>query len=255
MKVVVIGGSGLIGTKLVKKLRKQGRETVAASPSTGVNTITGAGLADALVGAEVVVDVTNAPVFDDETVRQFFETSTRHILAAETAAGVSHHVLLSIVGADRLQDSGYMRAKTAQEAMIKTATVPFTILHATQFFEFLGTIADANTVSDTIHIPPVSVQPVAADDVAAALAEIAFGSPANGIIELAGPEQFRFDELVRQFMSAVQDARLVSTDNQARYFGATLDARSLIPGENAQIGSTAFANWLASHPDLLRGNG
>ncbi len=233
MKIVVIGGSGLIGSKLVKRLREQGYETVAASPSTGVNTISGEGMADALANARVVVDVSNAPVFDDEAVMHFFETSTRHILAAETAAGVGHHVLLSIVGADRLRESGYMCAKVAQEELVKTAGVPFTIVRSTQFFEFLGAITDANTVDDTVHLPDAMIQPIAADDVAAALADVALGEPANGIMEIAGPEQFRFEKMARQLLDARSDPRPVVMDNDARYFGAKLETRSLIPGEDA----------------------
>lgn len=244
MKIVVLGGSGRIGARLVENLSKRGCEAVPASPSSGVDTMTGEGLAGTLANAQVVVDVTNAPASDDAAVMRFFETSTRHILAAETAAHVGHHVLLSVIGADRMQDSGYMRAKVAQESLVKTAAVPFTILRATQFFEFLGVIANANTERENVRLPAALVQPVAAGDVAAALADIVVGSPTNGTVELAGPEQFRLDELVSEYLSAVRDPRQVSTDNQARYFGAELDARTLMPGENAQIGSTRFANWL-----------
>ena len=247
MKIVVIGGSGLIGSKLVNRLREQGHEVVAASPSTGVNTISGKGVTNALANARVVVDVSNAPVFDDERVMQFFEASTCHILAAETAAGVSHHVLLSIVGADRLPDSGYMRAKVAQEELVKTAVVPFTIVRSTQFFEFLDAIADINTEGDTVRLPAAMVQPIAADDVAAALANVALGKAANGTVEIAGPEQFWLDDLARQLIGAMSDSRLVITDNDVRYFGAALDARSLIPGEDVQKASTEFVEWLESH--------
>lgn len=250
MKIVVMGGSGLIGKKLVKRLRERGHETIPASPSTGVDTVTGDGLASALVNTYAVVDVTNAPVFNDAAIMRFFETSTQHILAAETDADVRHHILLSIIGADRLQDSGYMRAKVAQEKLVRTANVPFTILRATQFFEFLVSIANTNTERDTVHLPSAFVQPVAADDIAATLTDIAVGAPKNDIIELAGPELFRLDELVRQFLSAVQDHRQVTTDNQARYFGAKLEAQSLLPGKNARLGSTRFANWLSEHADL-----
>ncbi len=249
MKVVVIGGTGLIGSKLVKRLGERGRETIPASPSSGVDTVTGEGLADVLVNAQVVVDVTNAPAADDAAVMGFFETSTRHLLAAETAANVGHHVLLSIVGASRMGDSGYMRAKVAQEKLVKTASVPFTVLRSTQFFEFLGVIANANTEGDTIRLPAAMVQPVAAGDVATALAEVAVGSPTNGAIEIAGPEQFQLDQLVSRYLSTVQDPRQVKTDDEVRYFGAQLGARTLLPSENVQVGSTRFATWLAGRGD------
>lgn len=252
MKVVVVGGSGLIGTKLVRRLRDTGHQTIAASPSSGVNTITGIGLATVLVGAQVVVDVTNSPLIDDTMVLEFFKTSTRNLLAAEAAAHVKHHVILSIVGADRLPDSGYMRAKIAQENLVKTATVPFTILRATQFFEFLGPIAAASTDQNTVRLSPASVQPIAADDVAETLADVALGTPANSIIELAGPERFRLDELIQRFLSAVQDPRQVSTDSQARYFGAKLEERSLMPDESSRIGSTHFEHWLDLGGGVLR---
>jgi uncharacterized protein YbjT (DUF2867 family) len=245
MKIVVIGGSGLIGTKLVKKLREHGHEAAAASPATGVDTLTGVGLAGALEGAQVVVDVSNSPSFEDAAVLKFFETSARHLLPAEAAAGVGHHVALSVVGADRLPDSGYMRAKLAQEAAIKAARVPYTILRATQFFEFIGRIADGSAVGDTVRLSPALMQPVAADDVAAALADVAMGAPVNGTVELAGPEPLRLDELARRVLSAKQDARRVTTDSQARYFGAKLDDRSLTPGANPRIGPTRFEDWLS----------
>lgn len=252
MKVVVLGGTGLIGSKLVNRLDERGREAIPASPSSGVDTVTGEGLAEVLVNAEVVVDVTNAPASDDAAVMRFFETSTRHILAAETAANVRHHVLLSIVGASRMGDSGYMRAKAAQERLVEAASVPFTILRSTQFFEFLGVIANVNTEANTVRLPAALVQPVAAGNVAAELSEVAAGAPANGAIEIAGPEQFRLDQLVSRYLSAVQDPRQVRTDDRARYFGAQLGARSLLPGENARIGSTGFANWLAGRGELPR---
>ena len=245
MKIVVIGGSGLIGTKLVNKLREYGHEAVAASPATGVDTLTGVGLAEALEGAQVVVDVANSPSFEDAAVLEFFETSARNLLPAEAAAGVGHHVALSVVGADRLPDSGYMRAKVAQEAAVKAATVPYTILRATQFFEFIGRIADGSTVGDTVRLSPALMQPVAADDVAAALADVAVGTPVNGTIELAGPEPLRLDELARRVLSAKQDARQVTTDAHARYFGAELDDQSLTPGDNPRIGSIRFEHWLS----------
>jgi uncharacterized protein YbjT (DUF2867 family) len=247
MKIVVIGGSGLIGSKLVKKLREDGHDPLAASPSSGVDTLTGEGLAEALEGAQIVVDVSNAPAWDDAAVLDFFQTSSRNILAAETAAGVGHHVALSVVGTDRLLDSGYFRAKAAQEAAVKAATVPYTILRATQFYEFIGRIADSSTDGNTVHLAPVLVQPEAADDVAAALALVAVGAPVNGTVELAGPERFHLDELTRRLLSANGDARRVTADRRARYFGATLDDRSLIPGDDARIAPTRFEDWLSQN--------
>ena len=249
MKIVVLGGSGLIGKKLVHRLREHGHETIAASPSSGVDTITGMGLADALTNAQVVIDVTNSPAFEDRLVLKFFETSTRNTLAAETIAGVKHHILLSIVGADHLSDSGYMRAKIAQEDLIRASTMPFTIVRATQFFEFLEVIAGANTNLGRVYLPPAFVQPVAADDVAEALADTAVSTPANGIIELAGPEHFRLDELIQRFLTVNQDSREVKTDSHARYFGAQLDEQSLTPGDNSRFGSTRFEQWLDRNSD------
>jgi uncharacterized protein YbjT (DUF2867 family) len=245
MKIVVIGGTGLIGSKLVEKLREADHEPLAASPDTGVNTITGDGLAEALAGAEVVVDVANAPLWDDDAVLDFFLTSSRNILAAEAAAGVGHHVALSVVGADRLLESGYMRAKVAQEETVKAGSVPYTILRATQFFEFIGRIADSSTDGETVRLPPVLIQPEAADDVAAALADIAVSPPVNGTVELAGPEPFRFDEIVRRALGANDDPRRVTADADARYFGAELDEHSLTPGSNARIAPTRFEDWLS----------
>ena len=245
MKIVVIGGSGLIGTKLVNNLREHGHEAMAASPASGVDTLTGAGLAKALTGTQVVVDVTNSPSFEDAAVLKFFETSTRNLLSAEAAAGVRHHVALSIVGADRSPDSGYMRAKIAQEKLIKAATVPYTILRATQFFEFIGRIADESTEGNTVRLPSALMQPVAADDVAAALARVAEGEPVNGMVELAGPEPIRMDELARRLLSAKHDARQVTADVHARYFGAEVNDQSLTPGDNPRIGPTRFAEWLS----------
>jgi uncharacterized protein YbjT (DUF2867 family) len=245
MKIVVIGGSGLIGSKLVKRLRDAGHDPLPASPDSGVDTLTGAGLHEALEGAETVVDVSNAPAWDDAAVMDFFQTSSRNILAAETAAGVKHHVVLSVVGTDRLQDSGYFRAKLAQEEAVKAASVPYTILRATQFFEFLGRIADSSTDGDTVRLPPVLVQPEAADDVAAALADVAVSAPVNGIVELAGPEPFRFDELARRVLSAKNDPRRVTADVHARYFGAELGEHSLIPGDNPRLAPTRFEDWLS----------
>jgi uncharacterized protein YbjT (DUF2867 family) len=244
MKIVVIGGNGLIGKKLVSKLRASGNDAVPASPASGVDVLTGAGLADVLKGAQVVVDVTNSPSFEDAAVLNFFETSARNLLPAEAAAGVGHHVALSVVGADRSPDSGYMRAKVAQEKAIKAATVPYTIVRATQFFEFVGGIADASTEGKTVRLPPALMQPIAADDVAAALADISVGRPLNGTIELAGPEGIRMDEIARRFLSAKRDPRQVSTDVHARYYGAEVDDRSLTPGKDPRIGPTRFEDWL-----------
>ena len=244
MKIVVIGGSGLIGSKLVKKLREDGHDPLAASPNSGVDTLTGEGLAEALEGAEVVVDVSNAPVWD-AAVLDFFQTSSRNILAAETAAAVGHHVALSVVGTDRLQDSGYLRAKLAQEEEVKAATVPYMILRAIQFYEFIGRIADSSTDGNTVLLPPVLIQPEAADDVAAALADAAVGASVNGTVELAGPERFRLDELARRVLSANNDPRRVMADVHARYFGAELDDHSLTPGVNPRIAPTRFTDWLS----------
>jgi uncharacterized protein YbjT (DUF2867 family) len=246
MKIVVIGGTGLIGSKLTEKLRADGHDPLAASPNTGVDVITGKGLDEALAGADVVVDVANAPDWDDAAVMDFFQTSARNILAAEAAAGTGHHVALSVVGTERLQGSGYFRAKLAQEEAIKAAAIPSTILRATQFFEFTGAIADSSTDNGTVSLPPLLFQPEAADDVAAALADIAAGTPVNGTVELAGPERFRLDELVRRFLSARNDPRPVVTDADAPYYGLQVsDERALIPGDNPRLGATRFADWLS----------
>jgi uncharacterized protein YbjT (DUF2867 family) len=246
MKIVVIGGTGLIGSKLTEKLRADGHDPLAASPNTGVDVITGKGLDEALAGADVVVDVANAPDWDDAAVMDFFQTSARNILAAEAAAGTGHHVALSVVGTERLQGSGYFRAKLAQEEAIKAAAIPSTILRATQFFEFTGAIADSSTGNGTVSLPPLLFQPEAADDVAAALADIAAGTPVNGTVELAGPERFRLDELVRRFLSARNDPRPVVTDADAPYYGLQVsDERALIPGDNPRLGATRFADWLS----------
>jgi uncharacterized protein YbjT (DUF2867 family) len=250
MKIVVIGGSGLIGSKLVENLREAGHDPLPASPDSGVDALTGEGLQEALEGAEVVVDVSNAPAWDDAAVMEFFQTSSRNLLAAEAAAGVGHHVALSIVGADRLPESGYMRAKIAQEETVKAGSVPYTILRAAQFFEFIGRIADSSTNGETVRVPPVFVQPESADDVAAALAELAASEPANGIVELAGPEEFRLDELVRRVLSAMGDARRVRADIYAPYFGAELNYFSLTPGGNARIVPTHFEDWLSQSVDM-----
>lgn len=244
MKITVIGGSGLIGSKVVSRLRQQGHDIIAASPNSGVNTLTGEGLAEALAGAGVVVDVANSPSFDDKAVLEFFETSGRNLLAAEATAGVGHHVALSVVGIDRLLESGYFRAKMAQEDLIRASGIPHTILRSTQFFEFTGSIAQSASDGQTIRLSPALMQPVVSDDVAAALADLTVGVPVNGTVELAGPEQFRLDELVRQFLRANQDARQVVTDANARYFGAVLNDQSLTPGDNPRIAQTRFADWL-----------
>jgi uncharacterized protein YbjT (DUF2867 family) len=244
MKIVVIGGSGLVGSKLVNKLRENGHNPLAASPDSGVNTLTGEGLAEALEGAQVVVDVANAPAWEDAAVLEFFQTSSRNLLAAEAAAGVGHHVALSVVGTDRLPESGYFRAKVAQEEVVKAGTVPYTILRATQFFEFIGRIADSSTAGNAVRLAPALVQPEAADDVAAALADIAIDAPVNGIVELAGPERFRLDEFAQRFLSANNDPRQVAADVHARYFGADLNDQSLIPGDDARIAPTRFEDWL-----------
>ena len=245
MKIVVIGGSGLIGTKLVNKLRQIGHEVVGASPSSGVNTITGEGLATALAGAQVVVDVANSPSWEDKAVLDFFETSGRNLLAAEAAAGVGHHIALSVVGTERLLASGYFRAKMAQENLIKASPVPYTIVRATQFFEFVGGIAQSATDGQTVRLSPALVQSIVSDDVAAALADVAVEEPLNGTIELAGPEPIRLDELVRRFLSATRDARKVTTDVHALYFGTELNDQSLTPGDNPRIGPTHFEDWLS----------
>jgi uncharacterized protein YbjT (DUF2867 family) len=246
MKIVVIGGTGLIGSKLVGKLREAGHSPLAASPNSGVDIITGKGLPEALAGARVVVDVSNAPAWDDAAVMDFFQTSARNISSAETAAGVSHHVALSVVGTERLQGSGYFRAKLAQEEAVRAAPVPYTILRATQFFEFLGRIADSSSDGETVRLPPVLIQPEAADDVAAALADVALGTPVNGIVELAGSEPFRLDELVARVLSAKHDPRRVIPDVHARYFGVELDDHSLTPGGHARIAPTRLEDWLRS---------
>jgi uncharacterized protein YbjT (DUF2867 family) len=244
MKIVVIGGSGLIGKKLVTLLRERGHEVLPASPATGVDTLTGQGLTEALKGAQVVVDVTNSPSFEDTAVMKFFETSTRNLLAAEAAAGVKHHVALSIVGADRNPDSGYLRAKVAQEKLIKASKVPYTILRATQFFEFVGSIADGGTDGNTVRLTSAKLQPIAADDVAAALAPVVLAEPVNGIIELAGPEPLPLAELAQRWLTAKRDKRKVVVDPKARYFGTELNDRSLTPGANPRIGPTRFDEWL-----------
>src|SRR5262249_3889476 len=245
MKIVVIGGSGLIGSKLVIKLREQGHEAIAASPSSGVNTLTGEGLAEALKGASVVVDVSNSPSFEDAAVLKFFETSTRNLLTNEAAAGVRHHVALSVVGSERLSESGYFRAKIAQEKIIKDSAIPYSIVRATQFFEFLKGLADISFDGNKVHLPPVLFQPMAADDVATGVGRIAVGPPVNGIVEIAGPEQFRLDELVQKRLAALKDPREVIADPEALYSGAKLSLKTLMPDSTARLGETRFETWLA----------
>jgi uncharacterized protein YbjT (DUF2867 family) len=248
MKIVVIGGTGLIGTKLVNKLRQSGHEVVAASPASGVNTITGEGLAEALAGAQVVVDVANSPSFEDKAVLEFFETSGRNLLAAEVTAGVGHHVALSVVGTDRLLESGYFRGKMAQEKLIKASKIPYTIVRSTQFFEFLDRIAQSDSDGQTVRLSPALVQPIASDDVAAVLTDVTLEAPVNGTVEVAGPERVSLAELVQRFLRAKQDARKVITDVHSRYFGVELNDQSLIPGDNPRIGPTSFEAWLQSKP-------
>lgn len=245
MKIVVIGGTGLIGKKLVHNLRQRSHEVVAASPSSGVNALTGEGLAEALAGAQVVVDVANSPSFEDQAVLTFFETSGRNLLAGEAAAGVGHHVALSVVGTDRLLASGYFRAKLAQENLIKASSIPYTIVRATQFFEFVDAIAQSATDGQTVRLPPAMMQPIQSDDVAAALADVALAKPLNGTVELAGPEPIRMDELVRRFLSANGDTRQVITDPQARYYGTPVNDQSLTPGDGPRLGPTRYGDWLS----------
>ena len=247
MKIVVIGGSGLIGSKLVPKLREHGHEAIAASPSSGVNTVTGQGLAEALKDASVVVDVSNAPEWEDAAVMTFFDTSTRKLLADEAAAGVRHHVALSVVGTDRMLASGYFRAKMAQEDLIKTSSIPYSIVRATQFFEFVKGITDFSTRGNKVFLSSALIQPMAADDVAAAVGRIAMGSPVNGAIEVGGPEKFRLDELARRYLTASKDSREVVTDPQATYYGVALTERTLVPNDDARLGETRFETWL-KHP-------
>ena len=251
MKLVIIGGTGLIGSKLVTSLREQGHEAVAASPDTGVNTLTGEGLAEVLQGASVVVDVSNSPSFEDRAVMEFFTTSTRNLLEYAAAAGLRHYVALSVVGTERIPDSPYLRAKNAQETLIKGAAIPYSIVHATQFFEFITRIADDATDGTTVRLPPVLIQPMAADDVAKAVGRISVGAPLNGTVDVAGPQQFRFDELIRQGLGARNDPREVIVDPHARYFGAELDERSLIPAGDARLGDIRFQEWL-NRPALGR---
>jgi len=248
MKIVVIGGTGLIGSKVVALLTNSGHQAVAASPRLGINTLTGEGLAEALAGASVVVDVSNAPSFEETAVLAFFETSTRNLLGAEAAAGVGHHVALSIVGIDRSPDNGYFKAKIAQEQLIASGPIPYSIVRATQFLEFIDGIADAATTGTEVHIPPVAFQPIAADDVARAVAGVAVNAPLNGRLEIAGPEQLRFDDVIRRRLRARNDARRVIADPHAPYFGAVPSEQSLIPLNAAQLGKTRFEDWLTHAP-------
>ena len=244
MRIVIIGGSGLIGSKLVTLLEERGHQPVPASPKSGVDTLTGEGLADALAGAAVVVDVSNSPSFEDAAVLKFFQTSTTNILAAEAAAGVRHHVALSVVGCDRIPESGYLRAKVAQETLIRSSSIPYSIVRATQFFEFVTRIADAAADGKTVRIPPVRFQPIAAQDVASAVCKVALGPPLNGVVEIAGPEQYRFDELITLGLAAERDPRVVVADPHARYFGAELSERMLVPTGDARLGDIHFEDWL-----------
>jgi uncharacterized protein YbjT (DUF2867 family) len=248
MKIVVIGGTGLIGSKTVEKLKQHGHDAIAAAPNTGVNTVTGEGLAEALTGADVVIDVANSPSFEDQAAMDFFQAAGKNLTAAEIAAGVKHHVALSVVGTDRLQDSGYFRAKLAQEAMIKSSPIPYTLVHATQFFEFVRSIAGFSMQGDAVHLPPVLFQPMAAEDVASAIADVAMDQPLNNTIEIAGPETFTLDEPVRMALAHDGDLRKVIADSDAPYFGVKVSERTLVPGPDARLGSTRFDWWLANVP-------
>jgi uncharacterized protein YbjT (DUF2867 family) len=243
MKIVVIGGTGLIGSRLVPRLRESGHDAVAASPQTGVNTLTAEGLSWVLEGAQVVVDVSNAPNWEDDAVMHFFQTSTRNLLAAEAAARVGHHVALSVVGTDRLSETGYFRAKIAQEQLIKASSIPYSIVHATQFFEFMEGIADAASDGNVVRLPPALIQPMAADDVASGVTQVAVGAPLNGVVEIAGPDQFRLDELIRGVLKAQNDPRQVISDAEARYYGIAPSERTLLPADDARLGKIHFDDW------------
>jgi uncharacterized protein YbjT (DUF2867 family) len=246
MKIVIIGGTGLIGSKLADKLRTLGHEVNAASPASGVNTVTGEGLADALQGTDIVVDVANSPSFEDKAVLEFFETSGRNLLAAEAAAGVKHHIALSVVGTDRLQESGYFRAKQAQENLIKNSSIPYTIVHSTQFFEFLGSIVASAAKDAEIHLSPAEIQPISSDDVATAMAQVTLSKPLYGTVEIAGPELYSLAELAIRYLQKTGDARTVKVDTQARYFGAILQNKTLVPAEDARLGNITFEAWFAN---------
>lgn len=248
MKIVVIGGTGLIGSKTVNRLRALGHEVIAASPNTGVNTITGEGLAEALEGTSVVIDLANSPSFEEKAVMEFFLTSGKNLLAAEIEAGVKHHIALSVVGTERLPDSAYFRAKVVQENLIKSSGVPFSIVHSTQFFEFLGSIVASGAQGEAVHLSPALVQPIASDDVAAAVTEVALGAPINGVVEIAGPEKVGLSELAAHYMEKVGDPRGVVADENALYFGAKLNDGSLVPGPGAHIGKIDFETWFANQP-------
>ncbi|MDX8454897.1 SDR family oxidoreductase [Mesorhizobium sp. VK9D] len=248
MKIVIIGGTGLIGSKTVERLRKKGHEVLAASPNSGVNTVTGEGLPEALAGAQVVIDLANSPSFEDKAVLEFFETSGRNLLAAGKAASVKHHIALSIVGAERLPDSGYLRAKMVQEKLIQESGIPYTIVHSTQFFEFLGGIAQSATAGDIVTLPSAYFQPIASDDVADIMTDVALSAPINGTIEIAGPEPIRMSDLVARFLKATNDPRKVIGDPNARYFGTELDDTSLLPGDHPRIGAIRFEDWFAPAP-------
>jgi uncharacterized protein YbjT (DUF2867 family) len=248
MKIVVIGGTGLIGSKVVEKLKQKGHEAIAAAPNTGVNTITGEGLAEVLAGAEVVVDVANSPSFEDQPAMEFFQTAGKNLTAAEVAAGVKHHVALSVVGTERLQDSGYFRAKLAQESLIKSSPIPYTLIHATQFFEFVRAIAQFSTDGNTVRLPPVLFQPMAAEDVSTAVAEVALAEPVDGTVEIAGPDTFTLDEPVRRVLEYDNDARKVIADPAAPYYGIKVSEKTLVPGAGARLGSTRFDWWLTHVP-------
>jgi len=253
MKIVVIGGTGLVGSKVVDILKRKGYEAVAAAPSTGVNTVTGAGLAEALAGANVVVDVSNAPTFEDKAAMEFFQAAGKNVTQAEIGAGIKHHVALSVVGTDRLQDSGYFRAKLAQEEIIKKSPIPYTIVHATQFFEFVRPIAQFSTVDGAVRLPPVLFQPMAAADVAAAVADVALAKPANGTIEIGGPDMFTLDGAIREALAFDKDPRKVIADPQASYYGIKVSEKALVPGPGARLGSTKFDWWLAHAPAAHQG--
>ena len=244
MKIVVIGGTGLIGSKVVEKLKQKGHEAIAAAPNTGVNTITGEGLKEAMAGAQVVIDLANSPSFEDKAVLEFFETSGRNLLAAEAAAGVRHHVALSIVGTDRTPDNGYFRAKVAQEKLIEASGIPYTIIRATQFLEFLGTIAATSADGNLVRLSPGLFQPIAADDVAAIVADVALAAPRSGIVEIAGPERAPFNEIIARYLKAVGDPREVVSDPEARYWGGRVEERSLVPLGEARLGRIGFDEWL-----------